>query len=585
MDGSASLESSIGDPQPDDLQVSHSVNDLAVELAGSLEPARVIELTLRRGLEAVRADRATLSRVSANAVTIEATYGEPHGLTWVGRTYDNDYIRRQPLVQRALEERRPMAGGRLEVASAAVEFRDALAVVHQTAVIPLVHGAEVVGLLVLSRFRDESFSDADMRVLTLFSTVAGLALRNAAMHDEVVTARADAEALGRRMRIAAETAADVAAHVQLDVVMQRLLRRAIDVAGADDGSVARVEGDTLVIEASTGGALVGSRWPMAPLVTRALDEVRVVEMAAGDYDAPSDRTDVIARYGRFAVAPLVATGEVMGLLLLGRTRPDPFGADDLEALQEVATIAALLLRNARLLARAVTAERARAEYMDLAVHEMRSPLTVITGYASMVLEGAGGQVDDAARRMVATIMEKASDLRGLTERLLAMARLESGTLEAAVEPVDMVLVAGDVAARQRARAQLTGGEITVEPTEVGSAGRALADERLAAHILDNLVNNAITYSRGAPQVRITVERRGGQVVVAVGDRGRGIADAEQTQVFGRFVRGSSSISATSGTGLGLYLSRALAERMGGSLVLASSTPDEGSVFELSLPGV
>ena len=585
MDGSASLESSIGDPQPDDLQVSHSVNDLAVELAGSLEPARVIELTLRRGLEAVRADRATLSRVSANAVTIEATYGEPHGLTWVGRTYDNDYIRRQPLVQRALEERRPMAGGRLEVASAAVEFRDALAVVHQTAVIPLVHGAEVVGLLVLSRFRDESFSDADMRVLTLFSTVAGLALRNAAMHDEVVTARADAEALGRRMRIAAETAADVAAHVQLDVVMQRLLRRAIDVAGADDGSVARVEGDTLVIEASTGGTLVGSRWPMAPLVTRALDEVRVVEMAAGDYDAPSDRTDVIARYGRFAVAPLVATGEVMGLLLLGRTRPDPFGADDLEALQEVATIAALLLRNARLLARAVTAERARAEYMDLAVHEMRSPLTVITGYASMVLEGAGGQVDDAARRMVATIMEKASDLRGLTERLLAMARLESGTLEAAVEPVDMVLVAGDVAARQRARAQLTGGEITVEPTEVGSAGRALADERLAAHILDNLVNNAITYSRGAPQVRITVERRGGQVVVAVGDRGRGIADAEQTQVFGRFVRGSSSISATSGTGLGLYLSRALAERMGGSLVLASSTPDEGSVFELSLPGV
>jgi len=84
---------------------------IAVDLAGSLDPREVIARVLERGTHAVQADRATLSSLTGDAIVIEATYGRAGALTWVGQRYSLDYFAGQPLVQRAIETRQPTFGG------------------------------------------------------------------------------------------------------------------------------------------------------------------------------------------------------------------------------------------------------------------------------------------------------------------------------------------------------------------------------------------------------------------------------------------------------------------------------------------
>jgi signal transduction histidine kinase len=114
----------------------------------------------------------------------------------------------------------------------------------------------------------------------------------------------------------------------------------------------------------------------------------------------------------------------------------------------------------------------------------------------------------------------------------------------------------------------------------------LADEALVGKILDNLLNNALTYADHPPTIRMAARQEGQQVSLTVVDDGIGISPEDQRRIFQRFIRGTDRMVAEKpGTGLGLYLSRGLAEQMGGSLQLQSSQTGKGSTFILRLPAV
>src|SRR5437879_4250722 len=147
---------------------------IALDVAGSLDPREVIARILERGTHAVQADRATLSSLVDDHVVIEATYGRAGELTWVGQRYSLDYFAEQPLVQKAIDTLQPAVGGRLAADRAAPEFREALANVRHVAVVPLVHGTRAVGMLVFSRYEDRPFTAADLAALTLLGTISGL---------------------------------------------------------------------------------------------------------------------------------------------------------------------------------------------------------------------------------------------------------------------------------------------------------------------------------------------------------------------------------------------------------------------------
>lgn len=555
---------------------------VALDIAGSLQPREVIARILERGIHAVHADRATLSSLTDNEVIVEATAGRAGSVTWVGRGYSVEYFAGQPLVRTALETLQPAFGGPLEVENAAPEFQEALAGVRHVAVLPLIHGGRAIGMLVLSRYADRPFNARDQAALTLLGAISGLALRNARLYEEVQAARQHADDTAARLRTAVEAAEDVASQIQLDQVLIRLLERASASVGADGASVARLDGTEMVIESTMSGSGIGSRWPIAPKVLEGIKKGRPVELSAAEYTGtPEGLESMVQPYRRFLVAPLIAGGETIGLLAMGCKQDRPFDSDAIRSLQQFSTLGALLLRNARLIARTQEAERAKSEFMSFAVHELRAPLTVTSGYLTMALEGAFGDLSQQLKNVLEIAERKTEEAKVLADDLLTVARIEGGAVRPKTARIVVNQVVQEAVARARPRAELAKGNVTID---AGSDIDGMADPAMTGKILDNLLNNALTYNESRPAVRVTVRRQGDQVAIAVTDNGIGVESGDRGRIFARFARGSDRrVLQKPGTGLGLYVSRGLAEQMGGSLELETSEPGKGSTFVLRLP--
>jgi signal transduction histidine kinase len=555
---------------------------MALDVAGSLDPREVIARILERGTHAVQADRGTLSSLVDDYVVVEATYGRAGELTWVGQRYSLDYFEGQPLVKKAMESLQPAFGGRLALDKAAPEFRQALANVRHVAVLPLVHGGHAIGMLVFSRYEDRPFTADDRAALTLLGTISGLALRNARLYEEGEAARERADATAARLRAAVDAAEDVASQVRLDEVLGRLLERAGASVGADGISLARLDGKEMVIESTPTGDLVGTRWPLMPKVLAGVAAGRAVELSAAEYTgAPPGMESVVQPYRRFLIAPLVAGGETTGLLAMGRKTDEPFDPAAVQSLQQFSTLGALLLRNARLIEQAQDAEQAKSEFMSIAVHELRAPLTVTGGYLSLALEGTFGELPKSLRDALETAQRKTEEAKTLADELLTVARLEGNVLKPRTDRVSVTDAVSKAIARARPRAELLNATVALDD----AGGLAIfADETLLGKVLDNLLNNALTYADHAPTIRVAAREEGQQVSVTVTDDGIGISPQDQGRIFARFARGTDPMVAEKpGTGLGLYLSRGLAEQMGGSLQLQSSQAGKGSTFVLRLP--
>jgi signal transduction histidine kinase len=243
----------------------------------------------------------------------------------------------------------------------------------------------------------------------------------------------------------------------------------------------------------------------------------------------------------------------------------------------------LAVRNARLFAEAQEASRTRSDFLNMAGHELRTPLTVVRGYLSMLADGSLGQPPPGMRQMMELLASKADELGGLIDDLLYTSRLDSGRLPAWPRQMDLRVAVTEAARRAEPLIRLQGGEIELavpeEPLVVS------ADPEHVARVLDNLVNNALTYTRPdeRPWVRVEALLEGKDTVVSVEDHGRGIPPEMRERIFERFVRGGATSAGAPGTGLGLYICRQLAGRQGGRLELDSSAPGRGSRFSLRLP--
>jgi len=236
---------------------------------------------------------------------------------------------------------------------------------------------------------------------------------------------------------------------------------------------------------------------------------------------------------------------------------------------------------AELLAKAQESNRAKSEFLNLAAHELRTPLAVIVGYLSMLADGTFGEVSAELRQAFEILTEKGEELNRIVDDLLTASRLESGVLPRRLVECDLREVARQAVRAARPQAELLSAELHLDLPEQPVMVRA--DPIYLARIVDNLIINALAYSQGCPWVRVTV-RGEEEAVLTVEDHGIGIPKEMREQVFERFVRlPSAELSSQPGTGLGLYISRELARRQGGDLQVVDSEPGRGSTLALRLP--
>jgi signal transduction histidine kinase len=224
------------------------------------------------------------------------------------------------------------------------------------------------------------------------------------------------------------------------------------------------------------------------------------------------------------------------------------------------------------------AERLKDEFLALVSHELRTPLTSVIGYLELLLDGEGGELTPDQERFLGITDRNARRLLRLVGDLLVVAQAEAGRMTLAPEPLDLAALAAErvEAAGPAADAARVGMGVDGDPTLMVDGDR----ERLG-QVIDNLLANAVRFSPAGSDVRIRVERRGGEAVVSVSDSGPGIDPDELPHVFERFYRGRAA-GATSGTGLGLAICQLIASAHGGRMEVASR-PGAGATFRLRMP--
>lgn len=225
--------------------------------------------------------------------------------------------------------------------------------------------------------------------------------------------------------------------------------------------------------------------------------------------------------------------------------------------------------------------RSKSEFLNMAAHELRTPLSVVSGYLAMMAEGSLGTAPETWRMPLDMMAAKAAELNRIVDDLLMASRMDVGWLPEQLRVLDLREVIDHARRRAEPRAKLLEASLRTEGDE--AAVLVEADPVHLGRILDNLINNALTYCTDQPEVTLALIA-GEIATVEVRDNGVGIPEEKREAVFERFVRlDDSTVGPVPGTGLGLYISRELARRHGGDLELGESRPGGGSTFRLRLP--
>ena len=283
-------------------------------------------------------------------------------------------------------------------------------------------------------------------------------------------------------------------------------------------------------------------WPRASLLTR----VRRI---------PEQEVDVMA-----------GNGKSVRVAVTGRYRRDADGRLD-------GVVLAL-----RPIERRNTLAASGVEVVSTVSHELRSPLTSVKGYTSLLLNRWDRLDDDQKRSMLEQVQSDADRVTRLITELLDISRLETGRLRLRCQMVDIASLAEVVVEKVR----IAYPELAVSVSFPAELPRVYADADKVEQVLTNLLENAAKYA-GSPDVRVEGVYDEGRkaLTIAVHDVGKGIPAAELPRLFNKFFRGSEG-GRPSGSGLGLYIARGLVEAHGGR-ISAESRLGEGSTFSFTLP--
>ncbi|MBN1936481.1 MAG: GAF domain-containing sensor histidine kinase [Anaerolineae bacterium] len=269
--------------------------------------------------------------------------------------------------------------------------------------------------------------------------------------------------------------------------------------------------------------------------------------------------------------PLVRRGKIIGALeVLNKKGDRPFSDEDVEILTTLAAQAAVSIENARLFE--------QSDLISEVVHELRTPMTSIIGYAKMI--NMPGIPEEAKIKFAETIHREAARLGKMVNDFLEWARLESGRIRMEEKPVDMRQVIQDTAAIIEPQAQEHG--ITVVQDLPEGTMTVIGDEARLKQILVNLASNGVKYNKDEGRLNIIARIEGGNLSVAVQDTGVGIPEDSLDKLFQRFYRVPGTEHIVRGTGLGLNIAKSLIEAQGGKMDV-ESTVGEGTTFTITMP--
>jgi signal transduction histidine kinase len=459
--------------------------------------------------------------------------------------------------------------------------------------LPLRRLGKLSGLLYLeNNVTTNVFAPDRVRLLSLLSAQVAIALENSLLFEKLtheIDERTHAEGA---LRLLADAGMLLAETLDYERTLAQVARLAVPFL-AEGCMIDVKEGETLRRVAMAhidpekeqllgellhrGGSQQGARRVMATGAPLLFPEV--TEKTIQEYTDPSGHALIRRLAPRTAlVVPLQVGGRSLGAMSLFSSAPHRhYGPRDLALAEELARRAAVAIQNARLYNEARAAIRARDEFLSIASHELKTPITSL----QLLVQGlSSGLVPPSSEVLTKTFQVAERQTRRLTtliDGLLDVSRFAGQRFPLEFEQVDLSALVRDIAENFREQLARSKCRLSLR-TDRPVVGRW--DRSRLEQVVTNLLSNAIKFGAGAP-IEITTDGKDGFAELVVRDHGIGIPAEQLNNIFGRFQR---AVSATEygGLGLGLYISRDIVRALGGS-IRAESTLGEGSVFSVELP--
>ncbi|MCX6745950.1 MAG: ATP-binding protein [Candidatus Parcubacteria bacterium] len=303
------------------------------------------------------------------------------------------------------------------------------------------------------------------------------------------------------------------------------------------------------------------------------------------------------------IVPFYVKEELIGILFLGDKKSgDVYSQQDLNVLEIIAGQSAVSIQNAGLfeeqkhfaehLKKEVDKatkelqianvqlrklDKAKSEFISIASHQLRTPLTVIRGYISMIEQGDFGVVSHKVQQPLDRVYKSTMRIIGLVEDLLNISRIESGRLKYDFIKTDLITLVADVYDELKQQAKNKGLQFEfIKPTK--EIPQLVLDQGKIREVIMNLIDNSIKYTDSG-FVRVKLERDDDHVTFSVSDSGRGLATDEIPLLFQKFSRAKGAqLMHTEGTGLGLYIAKNIIAKHSGKIWVESPGPGKGSTF-------
>lgn len=228
-------------------------------------------------------------------------------------------------------------------------------------------------------------------------------------------------------------------------------------------------------------------------------------------------------------------------------------------------------------------DQLKSEFLSFASHQLRSPLTAIDGYASMLLEGDFGEMSEKVKDSVKVIETSSKSLVKIVNEFLDISRIEQGRMKYELADFDAKELAKEVVKELRPNVEQKGLSFKFEAEEKGNY-IVNADVGKIKQVIGNIIDNSIKYT---PQGGVTVHvgKRGHNVMISVADTGIGIEKEDISRLFSKFTRAKDANKTNvSGTGLGLYVAKQMIEAQKGKVWVESEGKGKGSTFFIELQG-
>jgi len=402
----------------------------------------------------------------------------------------------------------------------------------------------------------------------------------------------------RELQALEEVGRSVASSLDLGNVLANIVQRAAELAQAEGGAIYSFDRDLRSFKlAEAHGLDPGFVQAIRSLRLNRIDGL-LLDIAAHKkpiqipeivdaLDFPLRAATLAAGFRSALIVPLVGAEDVWGVLIVERRATGRFPADTVALMQSFATQCVLAMKNAHLFREveekgrqlAIASEHKSMFFANMS-HELRTPLNAVLGYAELLLDGLYGELPERAVPIITRMQASGTHLLGLINDILDLSKMEAGEMSLSLDSYSMRNVIESVIATTGSLAHAKDLKVTQDIKDTLPAG--FGDERRLTQVLLNIVSNAIKFTeQGGVTIRARVVEDDFEVCVE--DTGLGIAPEDIDRIFEAFQQAdNTSTRVKGGTGLGLSISKRFIDMHGGTISV-SSTPGQGSTFQIFLP--